>query len=62
VKRHLADSVVDIKNELTMTMKEQEKELLKLMVKSKTGNEVPKRSDLQILFSRVFELNEQNKV
>ena len=43
MKRHLADSVVDLKNELTMTLKEQEKELLKLMVKSKTGNDVPNR-------------------
>jgi hypothetical protein len=39
----LSDSVVELKNELTMTLKEQEKELLKLMVKSKTGSDVPNR-------------------
>ena len=42
LSRRLADSVVDLKNELTLTIKEQEKELLKLVVKSKNGNEVPK--------------------
>ena len=43
LKRRLADSVVEVKHELTMTLKEQEKDLLKMMIKSKPGNEVPKR-------------------
>ena len=53
LKRHLSDSVVDLKNELTMTLKEQEKELLKLMVKSKTGNDVPNRYG-QIQFHKCY--------
>lgn len=43
LRRNLSESVVDLKNELTVTLKEQEKEILKLMVKSRTGNDPPSK-------------------